>query len=74
MNGRELLWRVGSAVRERRVELGLSQEKFADRIGMHRAYYVQIERGKKNLTISTLSPVTQGLAITLRQLFQAADL
>ncbi|HDS1548048.1 TPA: helix-turn-helix transcriptional regulator [Stenotrophomonas maltophilia] len=74
MNERELLWRIGSAVRERRVELGLSQEKFADSIGMHRAYYGQIERGKKNLTISTLSRVTQGLAITLRQLFQAADL
>jgi transcriptional regulator with XRE-family HTH domain len=32
------LVRLGKAIRAKRVALGLSQEAFADHIGMHRAY------------------------------------
>ncbi|WP_369968770.1 helix-turn-helix domain-containing protein [Stenotrophomonas rhizophila] len=38
---------IGSAIRSRRTELGLSQERFADGIAMHRAYYSSIERGRR---------------------------
>ncbi len=65
MDERELLLRIGRVMRERRIELGFSQESFADSIGMHRAYYGQIERGRKNLTVTTLARLAQGLAITL---------
>lgn len=37
-------------VRTLRERTGLSQEAFADRIGMHRTYWSAIERGEKNLT------------------------
>ena len=41
--------------------MGFSQEAFADRIRMHRAYYGALERGEKNLQLSTLERVCAGL-------------
>lgn len=66
------LRRLGLAIRARRLELGTSQEAFADSIGMHRAYYGSIERGNRNLTFSTLLRVCEGLEIKPSKLFEAA--
>ncbi len=57
--------RLGSAIRARREALNVSQEAFADMIEMHRTYYSAIERGEKNLQLSTLLRVSQGLGVTL---------
>lgn len=54
---------IGSAIRSRRTELGLSQERFADGIAMHRAYYSSIERGEKNITLATLVRLAEGLGV-----------
>ena len=53
--------KIGAAIRARRVELGFSQDTFADAIAMHRAYYGSIERGVRNLTLPTLWRVARGL-------------
>ena len=45
---------LGEAVRARRLELDVSQEKLAEMIGVHRNYVGAIERGEQNLTIETL--------------------
>lgn len=66
--------KLGLAVRERRLEMGLSQDGFADVIGMHRAYYSAIERGERNLTLLTLVRVSQGLGMTAAELLAAAGL
>lgn len=63
---------MGRAIRARREQGGESQEGFADRIGMHRAYYSAIERGQKNLTISTLMRVLDGLGCSLAQIAKDA--
>lgn len=63
---------LGSAIRARRTGLRLSQDAFADEIGMHRAYYSSIERGERNLTVNTLQRVAQGLGIKLSQLLKEA--
>lgn len=68
-----LLRRVGSAIRARRLGLGLSQDAFADRIGMHRAYYAAIERGERNVTLSTLRRVVVGLGATAGALLSEAE-
>ena len=65
---------LGRAIRARRVELGLSQDKFADLVGMHRAYYGALERGKWNLTVQTLVRVAQGLGVSAATLLQEAEL
>lgn len=74
MNDATLRTRLGAAIRERRTELGFSQETFADSIRMHRAYYSTIERGERNLTMATLNRVAIGLTLPLSQLLAKAGL
>jgi transcriptional regulator with XRE-family HTH domain len=70
MGEESLQLRLGAAIRERRIALGLSQEGFADAIKMHRAYYSKIERGERNLTLLTLLRVANGLGIKPSQLLR----
>jgi transcriptional regulator with XRE-family HTH domain len=64
---------IGLAVRKRREGLGISQEAFADKIKMHRAYYGALERGKKNLQLSTLERVCVGLGVPMWQVIRDAE-
>lgn len=62
---------VGKAVRACREKLGISQEAFADRIGMHRAYYGAVERGERNLTLRNIDRIAKGLGVKPVELFIA---
>jgi len=61
---------LGRAVRARREAAGVSQDQFADRIDMHRAYYAAIERGEKNVTLPTLKRVADGLRVSISELLR----
>lgn len=65
---------IGKAIRARRHALGLSQDQFADKIGMHRAYFGALERGKWNITVQTLVRVAQGLGVTAAHILREASL
>ena len=65
--------RVGSAIRDRRVTLRVSQEAFADRIGMHRTYFGTVERGEKDFRLSTLLRVAAGLGVPLSRLLNEVE-
>jgi transcriptional regulator with XRE-family HTH domain len=73
MKARTLQKRIGAAVRKRREALGVSQEGFADRIRMHRAYYGALERGEKNLQLSTLERVCVGLGTSMWEVIRDAE-
>lgn len=45
---------VGANLRRYRQERGLSQEAFADVVGVHRTYMGGLERGERNLTLKSL--------------------
>lgn len=45
---------VGANLRRYRLERGLSQEAFADLVGVHRTYMGGLERGERNLTLRSL--------------------
>ena len=62
---------ISHSIRVLRERMGLSQEAFADRIGMHRAYYGAVERGKKNLTLQTIERIANGLGVEPAALFTA---
>jgi len=64
--------RLARAVRARREAMKISQEVFADSIGMHRAYYSSLERGERNVTIQTLARVAEGLRVTIASLAKDA--
>lgn len=65
---------LGAVVRDRREASGFSQDTFADSIGMHRAYYSSIERGERNVTLSTLSRLAEGFKTTIAKLMAEASL
>jgi transcriptional regulator with XRE-family HTH domain len=48
---------VGRNLRAYREAQGLSQEAFADVLGVHRTYMGGIERGERNLTLKSLERI-----------------
>lgn len=52
---------LGARVRDLRQKKGWSQEEFADRCGIHRSHMGEIERGRANITLSTLVVIAQTL-------------
>jgi transcriptional regulator with XRE-family HTH domain len=59
----ELQRRLGQQLRRRRLELGLSQEAFADVLEVHRTYMGGIERGERNLTLKTVERLAERLGV-----------
>ena len=54
----------GLAVQKRRREMGLSQEKAAERAGIHRTYFADVERGTRNVGLKNLIAIARALGIT----------
>jgi transcriptional regulator with XRE-family HTH domain len=67
----ELLF--GKAVRRRRSELGLSQEDFADKAGIHRTYVSSIELGKVQISIAVAHKLAVALEIPLSKLWKEVE-
>jgi ribosome-binding protein aMBF1 (putative translation factor) len=51
----------GRRVRERRLELALSQEELADRADLHRTYISSLEQGRRNVAIRNLVRLAEAL-------------
>lgn len=62
--------KVGNRIRELRNETGLSQEKFALKIGMDRTYFASVELGKRNIALKNIEKIANGLGVTLSELFK----
>lgn len=65
-----MLIELGKTIREYRIKTGLSQESFALKIDMDRAYYASIENGKHNVSILKLKKIADGLGISLATLLR----
>ena len=61
---------LGQRIRELRQQTGLSQEKFALKIGMDRTYFASVEAGKRNIAIVNIKKIADGLGVTLSELFE----
>lgn len=59
-----ILAAFGQAVKERRRELGLSQEAFAEKAQLHRTYIGGIERGQRNVAFLNIIRIAQALDLT----------
>lgn len=46
----------------------LSQEEFADMCGLHRTYVGSVERGERNVTLSTLEVFASVIGVSVPQL------
>lgn len=60
----------GLRLKELRTQTGLSQEKFALRIGMDRTYYASVEAGRRNIALRNIKKIADGLEISLNELFK----
>lgn len=59
---------VGRSLRAYRLERGLSQEAFADVLGVHRTYMGGVERGERNLTLRSLERIADLIGVDPRDL------
>lgn len=63
----------GQVVRQRRNELGLSQEDFADKAGIHRTYVSSIELGKVQVSIRIAQQLATALETPLSKLWKDVE-
>ena len=60
-------------VRAGRMSRGMSQEAFADACGLHRTYVGSVERGERNVSLSTLEILSSALGMTVPELLTKQD-
>jgi transcriptional regulator with XRE-family HTH domain len=63
----------GAVLRNRREKLGLSQEAFADKAGIHRTYVSSIERGKVQVSIAIAEKLATALGVPLSALWKQIE-
>ncbi|WP_308201875.1 helix-turn-helix domain-containing protein [Salinibacter ruber] len=60
----------GSAVRRCREDLGLSQEKLAEKAGVHRTYVGGVERGEQNVSLANILNLADALDLSASELME----
>ena len=61
---------IGQRLRQRRKELGYSQEYTSERAGLHPTYIGQLERGEKNATLESVEKICLALDMPMDDLFR----
>jgi transcriptional regulator with XRE-family HTH domain len=69
----DLQLRLGRNLRARRLAEGMSQEAFADRLGVHRTYMGGLERGERNVTLRTVERLAARLGTDAVDLLDDSD-
>ena len=64
-----ILKEFGSKVRELRKSRGLSQEKLAEKAGLHYTYIGAVERGEKNISLQNIEKIAKALDTDIAELF-----
>ena len=61
---------MGRNLRAYRMERGLSQEAFAEVLGVHRTYMGGVERGERNLTLKSVERMAEELEMEALELMK----
>jgi transcriptional regulator with XRE-family HTH domain len=69
----DLQQQLGRNLRAYRMGRGLSQEDFADVVGVHRTYIGGIERGERNLTLISVERIAEALEVDPLSLLMSED-
>lgn len=70
---KDICLRFGIVVRNRRTELGISQEDFAECASLHRTYISDLERGKRNVSLENIEKLAKALDLSLSELMKRVD-
>ncbi len=65
-----LMREIGARIRESRESSNISQRRFAMMIGMNRTYLSGVENGSRNISITNLQKIANGLGVTLEDLLR----
>ncbi len=63
-----LLNKLAERIEYLRKQKGYTQEELAERAGLHRAYFWDIENGR-NISVKTANKIAKGLGVSLSQFF-----
>ena len=64
---------LGGRIRELRRRQGLSQERLAERSGLHWTYISDLERGQQTPTVDVVNRLARALGVTLATFFAPLD-
>ena len=64
---------VGRNLRAYRNARGLSQEAFAEVLGVHRTYMGGVERGERNLTLKSVERIAEKIEVEPLALLSSSD-
>lgn len=64
---------LGEILLQRRLSLGFTQKQLANLSGLHRTYISDIERGKRNISITTYTRISNALEMPVSSLMQKAE-
>ena len=73
MATKDLLRAFGEEIRARRAARDMSQEKLAERAGLHRNFIGLVERGQRNPTLLTMAAIAAALKTAVSELLVAAE-
>lgn len=65
----EILKVFGSNVKKYRTQIGLSQEAFAEKCGLHRTYISAVERYRRSISLENIQRIADALEIETYRLF-----
>jgi transcriptional regulator with XRE-family HTH domain len=64
---------LGKTIRDRRMELGFSQEELAERADLHRTYVGGVERGERNVSLENIVRLAHALQFAPSQLLERIE-
>ena len=65
----DILKVFGDNVRKYREQLGISQEAFAEKCGLHRTYISAVERQRRSISLSNIQKISDALEVETYLLF-----
>lgn len=66
----DMLEAIGSRLKDRRMERGLSQQQISELAAIDRAYLSLVERGKQNVSVGALVKITTALELPMGKVFE----
>ncbi len=69
----DILKVFGTNLRKYRQEKGLSQERFAEKCGLHRTYISDIERFQRSISLDNIQKIADALEIETYKLFMEGE-